>query len=168
MRANSTSILSRISYTKPRVQWVSDTWGFSLGAILQQHPDPSSSLKTAVFVVLCLTMGLATGCESTRTRPGVSESGGTYQWFAPADIARTWDAASEAAAELGYTVTHRHRPDRGDWRLGARDNGANQVTIELKPVSLEATRVAVTIDPGNNDSMSQLVIEAIRKQLESL
>jgi len=128
----------------------------------------TDTLKISTLALLLMCGGfvaLGSGCQANRSRPGVSESQGTYQWFAPADVRRTWDAASNAAADLGYTVTRRHRPTGGDWLMVCRDAGSNEITINLEPQSLEATRVAVTIEPGQNQSMSLLVIEAIRQRL---
>lgn len=119
-------------------------------------------------VLACMGFALVTvnvGCAASRTRPGVSESRGTYEWYAPADIATTWDAASDAMRELQYTVTSRSRPEGDAWHLEARDAGSNRIFIGLEPGTLEATRVTVRIEPGHNDSMSQLVLEAIRRHL---
>jgi len=121
------------------------------------------------YLLLFFATGVGTlstvGCETSRTRPGVSETGGYFEWFAPEDQATTWDAAAAAADHLGYTVTGRSRPAEDPWKLTCRDAGANTITLLVEPVNLEATRVAVRIDPGRNESMSQLVLEAVRQQL---
>jgi len=88
--------------------------------------------------------------------------------YASTDQGNTWNASSAAVRELGYVVTRRDRPEGEAWTLETRDTGANYITITIEPGTLEASRITVHIDPGHNDSMSQLVLQAIRRQLKTI
>lgn len=123
-------------------------------------------LSRTLLVVTLLALPLAAiGCYPDRSRPGVSAKQGVYERFYAADQATVYDAASDAMDVLGYVVTDRDRPAGATWTLRARDAGANLVTVRVDPGTLESARVAVTIDPGRNDSMSQLVLNVIGDQL---
>ncbi len=117
-----------------------------------------------IVAVVLLPM-LAVGCYPDRSRPGVSARQGVYERYFPADQAAVYDAASDAMATLGYIVTDRQRFAGSTWQIQARDAGSNRITVAVEPGTLEAARVTVRIDPGRNDSMSQLILNAIDKEL---
>lgn len=122
------------------------------------------SLYRLFPVFLCAALAINVGCRS-RSRPGVSESGGWYRQAVAASQAGVVSAAERAMDRLGYARENGITSLNGAEVVSALDRQANRIEVRVLPTSGRATVYECRVTPGNNESLSLAVLDAVRKEV---
>jgi hypothetical protein len=119
----------------------------------------------AVFSAALVALQIV-GCTEVETRPGVTKVDGFYQRIYRANPQQVASAAGLVMADMDLQVLENGPIEHGSWQVVARNFQDTRIIVVADPDAGGSSRVGVKVDPGQNEGLSQRVLDKLQEKLQ--
>jgi len=122
--------------------------------------DPAMKTRPTQLHLLAVALA-ATLLGACETAPGLDKQFGAYYEYLPASAGAVADAAGRAVREMGLQII-----SETDTKIVTRNAFNTKITVTIKAVGAESTKVGVRVFPGESEGLSLGVISRIKMLLQ--